>query len=228
MKKSLIIAGILCLIIVSALVYGSKLNKISNDIKEKTLQEEVRIQDEKEAQVLAFRQRLRAKADSALLYAKEKGLDTKHAFLVDFSLHSGKNRFFVWDYEKDTVLYASLCAHGVGKGSNRSTYTDIKFSNIEGSYCSSLGKYKTGIRSYSQWGINVHYKLHGLEKTNDNAFKRIVVLHSYSLVPQDEIHPMHLPLGYSQGCPVINDEVMRKIDNLLKSKNKPVMLWIYQ
>ena len=38
---------------------------------------------------------------------------------------------------------------------------------IRDSYCSSLGKYKVGIRSYSKWGINVHYKLHGLEATNN-------------------------------------------------------------
>lgn len=89
------------------------------------------------------------------------------------------------------------------------------------------GSIKLGIRSYSKWGINVHYKLHGLEATNDNAFKRTVVLHSYSPMPETEVYPMHLPLGISQGCPVISDEVMKEVDILLKAAKKPVLLWIY-
>ena len=36
-----------------------------------------------------------------------------------------------------------------------------------------------------------------------------------------------LPLGISQGCPVISDEVMRKVDGLLKAEKKPVLLWVY-
>lgn len=148
--------------------------------------------------------------------------------MLDFKIHSGKKRFFVWDFEKDTIKYSSLCSHGYGNRENRSTYTNIKFSNVPGSLCSSLGRYKVGIRSYSQWGINVHYKLHGLEKTNNNAFARIVVLHSHNPVPEEEIYPEHLPLGYSQGCPVISNEVLRKIDELMKSGiKKPVLLWAY-
>lgn len=191
--------------------------------------------NEKEAQVeisdkeidyekeIAFN-RLKAKADSALAYSKAKGFNTEYCFLVDFSIHSGKKRFFVWDFKKDVIKYSSLCCHGYGL---KSTQLKPTFSNVEGSYCSSLGKYKTGERSYSQWGINVHYKLHGLEKTNNNAFKRWVVLHSHTPVSESEIYPKHLPLGWSQGCPVINDDMMRKVDALLKESKKPVLLWVY-
>ena len=76
-------------------------------------------------------------------------------------------------------------------------------------------------------GINIHYKLHGLEATNDNAFKRYIVLHPYTPLPETEVYPLHLPLGISQGCPVISDEVMRKVDGLLKAEKKPVLLWVY-
>lgn len=68
---------------------------------------------------------------------------------------------------------------------------------------------------------------HGLEATNDNAFKRYIVLHSYTPLPETEVYPLHLPLGISQGCPVISDEVMRKVDGLLKAEKKPVLLWVY-
>ena len=37
----------------------------------------------------------------------------------------------------------------------------------------------------------------------------------------------YLPLGMSQGCPVICNEAMRQIDVLLKAETKPVLLWIY-
>ncbi len=169
-------------------------------------------------------ERLKLKADSALAYCKEKGFDTDRCFLIDMKIHSGKNRFFVWSFTGDKVLESSLCCHGYGK---KSTGAKPVFSNLPGSYCSSLGKYKTGIRSYSKWGINVHYKLHGLEPTNSNAFKRIVVLHSYDPVPESQIFPFHLPMGWSQGCPVISNSMMRKLDAYLKEAKKPVLLWIY-
>ncbi len=150
-------------------------------------------------------------------------MDTALCIMVDMSIHSGKNRIFVYDFKKKQITIEGLCAHGVGGGS-----TAIKpvFSNAVGSNCTSLGKYKVKGRSYSNWGINVHYKMHGLEKTNSNAFRRIVVLHSYTPVPNQEIYPQTL-FGQSAGCPVLSDGTMRKIDELLKKKKKPVLLWIY-
>lgn len=168
--------------------------------------------------------RLKLKADSARNYCRQKGFNTRYCFLADFSIHSGRKRFFVWDFKGDSIKYASLCAHGYGKNS---TTTKPVYSNVEGSSCSSLGRYKVGIRSYSKWGIHVHYKLHGLESTNNNAYKRYVVLHSFTPVPKAEIYPMHLPLGMSQGCPVICNQTMTQIDALLKTLKEPVLLWIY-
>lgn len=181
-------------------------------------------QDKALAEKQAAFSRLKAKADSAKTYCKQQGLSTDYCVLVDFSIHSGKNRFFVWDFAKDTIKYESLCCHGYGQ---KSTGKKPVFSNVEGSYCSSLGRYKTGARSYSNYGINVHYKMYGLDKTNSNAFKRWIVLHSHTPVPHEEIYPNHLPLGWSQGCPVINNDVMQKMDSILKKTKKPLLLWIY-
>ncbi len=163
------------------------------------------------------------KIQEALSFCKKNDMDTSTCIFVDMSVHSGKNRLFVYDFQKKEIILEGLCSHGVGKGS-----TPFKpvFSNEEGSYCSSLGKYKVKGRSYSNWGIKIHYKMYGLEKTNSNAFKRIVVLHSYSPVPDHEIYPATL-FGESAGCPVIADQVMIKIDKLLQTKNKSVLLWIY-
>ena len=182
------------------------------------------IEEEKRVEKETTLTRLRAKADLAKTYCKSKGFSTEYCILVDFSIHSGKNRLFVWDFTNNKIKYQSLCCHGYGKSSTQKTPV---FSNVEGSYCSSLGKYKMGIRSYSNWGINVHYKMHGLEKTNSNAFKRWIVLHSHEPVPDNEIYPKHLTMGWSQGCPVISNDLMRKIDVLLKQTKKPVLMWIY-
>jgi hypothetical protein len=168
--------------------------------------------------------RLRLKADSALQYCRDNSFSEKYCFLVDFGIHSGKNRFFIWDFEKDTVVRAGLCAHGYG---GNSTPGRPEYSNTEGSYCSSSGRYRTGISSYSQWGIHIHYKLHGLDQTNSNAFKRIVVLHSYKYVPDSEIYPLYLPLGYSAGCPVVSNAMMNAADELLKNSDKSFLLWIF-
>ena len=164
-----------------------------------------------------------SKIDEALAFCRKNDMDTTICIMVDMSIHSGKNRIFVYDFKKKQITIEGLCAHGVGGGS---TATKPFFSNAIGSNCTSLGKYKVKGRSYSNWGINVHYKMHGLEETNNNAFKRIVVLHSYTPVPNKEIYPQTL-FGQSAGCPVLADEVMRKIDALLKTNKKPVLLWIY-
>jgi hypothetical protein len=167
---------------------------------------------------------LRLKADSALQYCKDSGLSEKYCFLVNFGIHSGKDRFFIWDFENDTVVRSGLCAHGYG---GNSTPGKPEYSNKAGSFCSSPGRYKTGISSYSQWGIHIHYKLHGLEPTNSNAYERIVVLHSYGHIPDSEIYPFYLPLGYSAGCPVVSNVMMSAADELLKNSDKPFLLWIF-
>lgn len=77
-------------------------------------------------------------AEAALKYCKANGLRTDYCILVDFSVHPGKNRFFVWDFNKQEIVYSTVCEHGRG---GNSTHMKPEFSNTPGSYCSSLGKY---------------------------------------------------------------------------------------
>lgn len=170
---------------------------------------------------------LAVRADEAYEYAKANDFDLEHAVLIDFGRHSGKNRFFVWNFKENRVEIESLVAHGYGNTGYESSNQEIIFSNEPNSYTSSLGKYKLGARSWSNWGINIHYKMHGLEPTNDKAFERYIVLHSYQKIPNEEVYPAYLPMGFSQGCPVIDDETMREVDALLQTKTKPVLMWIY-
>lgn len=160
----------------------------------------------------------------AYRYCQTNKMNTSFCILVDMSIHSGKNRLFVYNFKENKITIAGMCAHGAGGGSgpNRAVY-----SNKINSNCTSLGKYKLGMRAYSKWGINVHYKMYGLEDTNDNAFKRIVVLHSYSPYPDYETYPGTM-FGVSAGCPVVSDATMRKIDKLIKGGQKNMLLWIYE
>lgn len=176
---------------------------------------------------LETQNRLQEKAKEALEFCKKNNYNTDFCVLIDMKIHSGKNRMFVWDFNNNKVAREAMCAHGCGKGDNKSTEEKPIFSNTDGSLLSSLGKYKLGIRSYSQWGINVHYKMHGLEKTNDNAYKRIIVLHSHDPLPDHEIYPKHLRLGWSFGCPVTSNEMMKYLDTKLKASKKPTLMWIY-
>ena len=167
-----------------------------------------------------------SKVNQAKSFAVKSGLDTTICFLADMSVHMGKKRLVVYDFQKDSILREMIVTHGSAgsKGLKSSGPDEPVFSNIPGSYASSLGKYKIGKRSYSNWGINIHYKLHGLESTNNNAFKRIIVLHSYINVDKEEVFPDYPP--YSLGCPMVSNEDMRYLDDLLKKK-KDVLLWMY-
>jgi len=172
-------------------------------------------------------ERFDEKAKEALEFCKKNGYNTDFCVLIDMKIHSGKYRMFVYNFNNQQIERSALCAHGCGKDDKTSTGAQPLFSNVEGSWLTSLGKYRTGIRAYTKWGINVQYKLHGLETSNNNAFKRAVILHSHTPVPAEEIYPYHLPMGWSLGCPVTDDETMTYLDNKLKNSKKSVLLWIY-
>ena len=158
-------------------------------------------------------------------YCVKNKMDTALFIYVNMKIHSGKNRLLVYDFKKDSLLLKGLCAHGSCNGSTGPGYSgkQPKFNNIPNSYCSSLGKYKVGKRAWSKWGINVHYKLHGMDSTNSKAFERVVVLHSYDGVPNHEVYPNYAMTSW--GCPMVSNEVMKQLDSLLK-KHRNVLLWV--
>lgn len=164
----------------------------------------------------------------ALQYCKENGFNEDYYFLVDLSVHPGKNRFFVYDFKQNKITDKNLVTHGSCDQfeDNPNKWEKVKFSNKSDSHCSMKGKYKIGKRDYSSWGIKVKYWLHGLEKTNANAVNRVVVLHSWSAVANEEIYPQVSPLSW--GCPAVSDDFMRKLDAKLKTTSKPVLLWIVE
>lgn len=162
----------------------------------------------------------------ALNFCIQNKLNTDFYILIDMSNHSGKERLFVYDFKTDSILLSGLCSHGCGNKlwSGDMTKTFPGFSNTPNSHLSSLGKYRIGKRGYSNWGIHVNYRLHGLEETNSNAFSRDIVLHSWEKVADHEIFPNGTPEGW--GCPAVSNKIMEKLDKLLRHSKKPVLLWI--
>lgn len=133
----------------------------------------------------------------AKVFCKDQKFNQDYYFLVDLSLHSGKNRFFVYDFKNNKIINENLTTHGscdVGQV-NDTKWKKAKFSDADNSHCSSKGKYKVGKRDSSSWGIKIKYWLHGLEKTNKNAENRVVVLHSWSAISNVEVYPKYSPLS---------------------------------
>ncbi|MDO6433827.1 murein L,D-transpeptidase catalytic domain family protein [Flavitalea sp. BT771] len=146
--------------------------------------------------------------------------NSKLAFFVDMHLPSGKNRFFVYDLDGDSVRMAGLVSHGSG---GRAFSLTPSFSNINGSNCSALGRYRIGGAYMGRFGRA--YILHGLDSTNDNALERHIVLHSFSCVPEGETDPY--PICNSEGCAMVSPGFLQHLQPMLDASKKPVLLWIF-
>lgn len=168
------------------------------------------------------------KKQEALTFCKANNLNTDYCVLIDMSIHSGKKRFYLLSFKKDSIAYSALVFHGCGplKWSDDESKENPIFSNTNDSHLASLGKYRIGNRGWSSWGININYKLHGLDSTNSNAYQRIIVLHGWDAVKDAEQYPHGSPEGY--GCPAVSNNTMRYLDNKLKNKKKDVLMWIYK
>lgn len=162
----------------------------------------------------------------AFTYVETNMFNEDYYFLLDLSLHSGKNRFFIYDFKREKIIDKNLVTHGSCDQfeENPKKWEKVKYDVRSDSHCSMSGKYKIGERDYSSWGINVKYWIHGLEETNNTAVNRVVVLHSWNAVANEEIFPKYSPLSW--GCPAVSNEFMEKLDTRLKKTQKPVLLWI--
>jgi hypothetical protein len=164
---------------------------------------------------------VKGRMNQVLQYARQNGYSTEYFFLVDMSIHSGKNRFFVYDFKKDTIALAGLVAHG---NCNTHFLQEARFSNAPSCGCSSLGKYKIGASYRGELGKS--YRLYGLDSTNSNAFKRAIVLHAFGPVPDEEIYPQVLCNSF--GCPMVSRSFLIKLSEIIDKSKKPILLWIYE
>jgi hypothetical protein len=160
------------------------------------------------------------KAAEAKTFVERNNCSKELCFLVDMSLASGQKRFFVYDLQKDSIRTSGLVSHG---SCNQDWLEGRKYSNVPGCGCTSLGRYKTGYSYRGRFGLA--FKLYGLDKTNDKAFARFVVLHAHDCVPEEEVPD---EICQSNGCPMVAPGFLKELEPLIRSSSKPVLLWIYQ
>jgi len=164
--------------------------------------------------------KLEQKAAAAKKFTAQKKMNEGVAFFIEMGLASGSNRFFMYDLKKDSLISKGLVAHG-----NCFEYwmEGRRYSNVVGSGCTSLGKYKIGANYVGKWGYS--YKLHGLDSTNNKAFERTVVLHGHSCVPDAETTD---EICQSNGCPTVAPAFLEQLKTIINNSRKPVLLWIYE
>ena len=168
----------------------------------------------------AIVEKVKKKSVDAVSFVKKNGYNESVCFLLDMTLPSGQNRFFIYDIEKDTIQNSGLVTHG---RCNQLWLEGRKYSNEPGCGCTSLGKYKIGHPYVGRFGLA--YKLYGLDKTNNNAFKRFVVLHSHECVPGTEVQD---EICQSDGCPTVSPQFLQQLKPIIDRSSKPILLWIYE
>ena len=132
---------------------------------------------------------------------------TNHRYLsiVDFTLPSNQDRYFLYDLKRHKAIFSTLVSHG--KGSGRGAYA-TKFSNRNGTRMSSLGMYVTTGSFWSKHGRSIHVK--GLEPTNSIANRRTVEFHSAHYVSYS-FAKNNGRVGNSYGCFALSKKAIAHI-----------------
>jgi hypothetical protein len=143
---------------------------------------------------------------------QSRGLISNDSLLtiIDFSLPSSTDRFFVINLIQNQVIYKSLVSHGRNSGD---LYAN-RFSNKMQSHESALGFFITG-KSY-QGGQGYSLQLQGVDTGyNDRSLLRGIVIHAAKYVSRDYVS-RYGRLGRSFGCPALPPELSRPIINRIK------------
>jgi hypothetical protein len=130
--------------------------------------------------------------------------------IIDYSLPSSEDRFFVIDLRKNMVIYKTLVAHGRNSGELYAT----RFSNLAHSHRSALGFYITGSPYHGGQGYSM--MLTGMDTGyNDHARTRSIVIHGARYATPQYIK-QYGRLGRSFGCPALPPDVNEFIIDCIK------------
>lgn len=131
--------------------------------------------------------------------------------VIDYSRPSIEPRLWVFDLEKNSLLFREVVAHGQGTGENMAR----AFSNKDGSHQTSLGLFRTTETYSGQNGYSL--RMQGLEPgTNDAAMARAIVMHGAPYVNVQRAKKQGR-LGRSWGCPAVRPEVAKQVIDSLKN-----------
>lgn len=130
--------------------------------------------------------------------------------VLDYTRPSTQPRMWVFDLEREALLYTEHVAHGRGSGENFAT----AFSNRDESHQTSLGLFATA--DTYDGGNGYSLRMDGLEPgINDNARERLIVMHGAPYVdPAQALRQGRL--GRSFGCPALRPQVAREVIDTLK------------
>lgn len=133
--------------------------------------------------------------------------------VIDYSLPSTEQRLWIFDIARGQLLHREYVTHGSGSGGNLAR----TFSNVDGSYQTSLGLYRTAETYNGKNGYSL--RMDGLDPGfNDNARQRAIVMHGAWYANPDLIRSQGR-LGRSQGCPALREQVARVVIDELKQRN---------
>lgn len=151
------------------------------------------------------------KAVSAMKCAVNNGMDpSERLAVIDFSLPSSERRLWIFDLRQKQLLLEDFVAHGQNSGDNYAT----RFSNILGSFQSSLGLFRTQESYFGRHGYSL--RMDGLEPgVNDRARDRAIVIHAADYVDPSWIERQGR-IGRSQGCPAVRPEIAEMVVDSLK------------
>jgi len=139
--------------------------------------------------------------DKAIAIQKQyKVTNDKYVVMVDYSKSINEERLYVVNTKTSKIEMSSIVSHGVYSGKEYAT----DFSNVKGSYKSSLGAYLTENTYYGHYGYSLVLK--GLDKTNSNAKKRKIIFHSTKI----------MQTKWSWGCFSLPEKNTRKIIDMIK------------
>lgn len=128
--------------------------------------------------------------------------------IIDFTLPSDVRRLYIMNSKTGDVTKHHV-AHGKGSGVRFAT----KFSNIDKSKMSSLGLYVGG--SLYNGGHGQSLNLHGIDKSNNQAINRYIVMHGAKYVSESFLNQTGR-LGRSWGCPAVSVTLIKKMNQLFK------------
>lgn len=143
--------------------------------------------------------------------AKKHHVNREFIAVVDWSRPANKHRFFLISLKTNTVVYSWFTSHGKNTGNHRFARV---FSNIVSSHKSSLGVMRVAETYYGKNGYSV--RLEGLNGTNSNVRRRIIVMHPADYVALSYILRHKFP-GRSLGCITLDPNKSRFVIDKLKN-----------
>jgi hypothetical protein len=132
--------------------------------------------------------------------------------IADLSQSSKNKRLYVIDLVHKALLFNTYVAHGKNTGDEFARY----FSNVTGSYKSSLGFFITKEKILGA-SVGLSLILEGVERGyNDNALKREIIIHGADYATENFIRRTGR-LGRSFGCPSLPPDLIKPVVETIKN-----------